>query len=517
MLKQKTYEDSCAGYNIMEDKKLKLDRTKLTPEQRDKLDAYEDTQKQLQSLSDIADMVQELVNVTDDGNKNLAKLEALGAILTDSREQLVALNKKEAPEAPDHSKPVVEAVNKLSREMSKLKLDPSINVASPDVNVPEVDLTQFNKILKTDIPKAFEKAIKSIPKVEIPKTDNKDLLKAWEGISEQLVSIENATRMKPAPGLMKVTNPDGSLIGDQLLSKDRFAVGQITTQNVSTLWGGTGGSSVVLAVEGPYSVLAIQTVGTYTGALTVQGSVDGLNWVSYAGSQILNMNTGLYLATITSALQSTFQVDISGMKYVRVTALAAVTGSVRVAMAASEADSPRGALSVLTTLTSITNWGNIVDNAAFTDGTTRLSPNGYIYDEVAGTALTENDAAAARIDVKRAQIFTLEDATTRGQRLAINALGAISVTNAPFSSSTGSNVAGSATSVTLKASNASRKELKIQNDSTAILYLKEGATASATDFTYKLYQDDIYLTNNYTGIVDGIWASATGTARVTES
>lgn len=69
----------------------------------------------------------------------------------------------------------------------------------------------------------------------------------------------------------------------------------------------------------------------------------------------------------------------------------------------------------------------IVDNAGFTDGTTKLVPVAFIYDDVAGTALTENDAAAARIDSKRAQMVVLEDATTRGQKLAISAAGAASV------------------------------------------------------------------------------------------
>ena len=58
----------------------------------------------------------------------------------------------------------------------------------------------------------------------------------------------------------------------------------------------------------------------------------------------------------------------------------------------------------------------IVDNAAFTDGTTSIGMAGYIFDETAGTALTENDGAAARIDSKRAQVIAIEDATTRGQR-----------------------------------------------------------------------------------------------------
>lgn len=67
----------------------------------------------------------------------------------------------------------------------------------------------------------------------------------------------------------------------------------------------------------------------------------------------------------------------------------------------------------------------VADNAAFTDGTTVLGMAGFIFDETAGTALTENDAAAARIDAKRAQVFVGEDATTRGQRWAISAAGAL--------------------------------------------------------------------------------------------
>jgi len=65
----------------------------------------------------------------------------------------------------------------------------------------------------------------------------------------------------------------------------------------------------------------------------------------------------------------------------------------------------------------------IADNAAFTDGTTKLDMAGFIFDETAGTALTENDAAAARVDSKRAIVVTLEDTTTRGTRAAVTANG----------------------------------------------------------------------------------------------
>lgn len=307
--------------------------------------------------------------------------------------------------------------------------------------------------------------------------------------------------------------------------------------------------------------------------------------------------------------------------------------------------------------------GEIADNAAFTDGTTRVVPTGYIYDEVAGTGLTENDTAAARIDVKRAQVNTIEDATTRGQRLAVSAAGAakvdgsavtqpvsgtvtintipagnnnigdvdiasaipagnnnigdVDVATLPVAFNTGTrsattqrvtiatddvvpasqsgawtvglsagtntnevvgdvaedaalagnpvrqgvrasaavpaamsadndvvtpwgdrsgrqvitskagtpaltNVAASATSVTVLAANTSRLGATIVNDSSALLYLKFGATASTTSYTVVLagtaaapfaYYEVPF---GYTGIIDGIWASATGNARVTE-
>jgi hypothetical protein len=86
--------------------------------------------------------------------------------------------------------------------------------------------------------------------------------------------------------------------------------------------------------------------------------------------------------------------------------------------------------------------------------------------------------------------------------------------------STLSNVASSATNVTILASNANRKGMMLFNDSSATLYLKFGATASTTSYTVQIgpngYYEapaSVYL---YTGIMDGIWSAANGSARVTE-
>lgn len=69
----------------------------------------------------------------------------------------------------------------------------------------------------------------------------------------------------------------------------------------------------------------------------------------------------------------------------------------------------------------------LADNAGFTDGTSKVFAAGYIYDEVAGTALTENDVAAARINVNRAQVATIEDGTTRGRYATVTASNALKV------------------------------------------------------------------------------------------
>jgi hypothetical protein len=57
----------------------------------------------------------------------------------------------------------------------------------------------------------------------------------------------------------------------------------------------------------------------------------------------------------------------------------------------------------------------------------------------------------------------------------------------------------------------------VYNDSSAILYLKFGATASTTSYTVQIAAGGYFEFPQpaYGGLVDGIWASANGAARVT--
>lgn len=136
------------------------------------------------------------------------------------------------------------------------------------------------------------------------------------------------------------------------------------------------------------------------------------------------------------------------------------------------------------------------------------------------------NAGVAPVDATNGLSVTLTTAIPAGSatigKLAANSgvdIGDVDVTSLPntkASTAALSNVAGSASSVTLKAANADRRALIIVNESSATLYIKFGATASATDYTYQLQAGDTHREELYTGIVDGIWASATGAARVTE-
>ena len=93
------------------------------------------------------------------------------------------------------------------------------------------------------------------------------------------------------------------------------------------------------------------------------------------------------------------------------------------------------------------------------------------------------------------------------------------VKHAPAKTDSITRVSGSASNVTLIAANASRRRETIVNDSSATLYVKFGETASITDYSYKLEVNQTleFPAPVYTGIVDGIWSSATGAAQCTEA
>ena len=98
--------------------------------------------------------------------------------------------------------------------------------------------------------------------------------------------------------------------------------------------------------------------------------------------------------------------------------------------------------------------------------------------------------------------------------------GAVTSTVPVASTATLANITAATASTTLQAANSNRLGLVIYNDSTSVMYMKFGSTASSTSFTHQLQAGEVWELATggcrYTGIVTGIWVSATGAARVTE-
>lgn len=121
-------------------------------------------------------------------------------------------------------------------------------------------------------------------------------------------------------------------------------------------------------------------------------------------------------------------------------------------------------------------------------------------DDTSPTSITENNFGNVRMAADRS-LLVANRATT----------------------ATVTTVAASASSVTLLAANNARKGATITNDSSAVLYVKFGATASTSSYTVTLAGSGAApfsyyeVPFGYVGIIDGIWASATGNARITET
>ncbi len=106
------------------------------------------------------------------------------------------------------------------------------------------------------------------------------------------------------------------------------------------------------------------------------------------------------------------------------------------------------------------------------------------------------------------------DPTTH--RALVNTTGTVTALPDKTATATLANVATSTSNATLLANNASRKVAIVVNDSTSVLYVKYGTTASSTSYTARLEPYETLIEENYTGKIDGILVSGSGNARTTE-
>lgn len=142
------------------------------------------------------------------------------------------------------------------------------------------------------------------------------------------------------------------------------------------------------------------------------------------------------------------------------------------------------------------------------------------FDDTSPTAITENQFGNVRMSANRNIYGTIRDAAGNERGANVDASNRLQVSAAQTAatSATLANVSASASSVTLQASNANRRGWMMFNDSASAAFIKFGATASATSFTVKVLAGGYYEMPlpAYTGVIDCIWATATGSARMTE-
>lgn len=104
-----------------------------------------------------------------------------------------------------------------------------------------------------------------------------------------------------------------------------------------------------------------------------------------------------------------------------------------------------------------------------------------------------------------------------GKAANVGESGSIEFQDDPSTACSITSVGDEITSTSLLAALATRKSLRVVNDSSAVLYVACTEAASATNYTARLEQYDAIEIAGFTGAVFGLWASdAAGSARISE-
>lgn len=266
----------------------------------------------------------------------------------------------------------------------------------------------------------------------------------------------------------------------------------------------SNGDTVSLDVS-RYSNLMLHCKGTFsTVNCTFEGSIDG--GTTWFGVQAVRSNANtieLTTGNLSAAPAYAWELSVNALTNFRVRATAYTSGTQTwVIVPGTYATEPIPAAQVSATQP--------------ISGTVTATPSGVqagVADDAAisGNALRVGMKASNAIHTAMSADNDMVTPATdrRGQQFVMPGRASTAGLTAP---------AASATSVTVLAANTSRLGAIIVNDSTATLYLKYGATASTSSFTYKLQGGATWEMPApiFTGVLDGIWSSATGNARVTE-
>lgn len=228
-------------------------------------------------------------------------------------------------EPPDAAAPVVAAVARLEAQIKNLKA-PVVTIPSPQVMVDAPDLSEISSVLKQDIPAAFERAVGLIPQQDFPETDFTPFVDRLDTVITQLQDIDKGVRLKPLPGTMKVTNPDGSLVtsGADVIVNDSGYKGIVVNNGQRKYEFELSAAGVVGPIDcRGYNWVRIQftTVGTVT--MAPQFTLDNqTNWQSPNSWINSSSTTNALTSTLTSNTTSISESQVMGAWFrLNVTAL----------------------------------------------------------------------------------------------------------------------------------------------------------------------------------------------------
>lgn len=289
---------------------------------------------------------------------------------------------------------------------------------------------------------------------------------------------------------------------------------------------GTAGTSVggILSVQGVAGGVAIPVSGTFTSASasTTATAVPGsatLSGASVSTTVLSGLTSGdMYALSMTTA--GLLRVDGSNV-------IQPVSGTIT-------ANAGTGTFTISGTVaaTQSGTWTNTVSQAtaaslnATVIGTTAAGAGASaglitIQGNASGTAVPVSGIITANAGTGNFNVLGTGSAGTAatGVITVQGIAGGVSLPVSLSKSSTGTltSVAGAIGSTSLLASNANRISATFFNDSTSIAYIALNAVASTTSFTIKLLPSSYWeLPIDYTGAISGIWASATGSMRISE-
>lgn len=322
-------------------------------------------------------------------------------------------------------------------------------------------------------------------------------------LNEVIYSADTGTLTR---SVLTGLNPSGTYSNVSVSNINALSVaGSGTSAVAASAWtSATAGDTAINVITNDYTInsinLSFTTTATITGgAITFEGTVDGTNWVGIIGS---NASTQTQLAssiwTITTGTL-VFAFNVTGFNYFRyrLSTVIAGTGTCTGTWITQALTSP----SIQTT---INQSGSI--KVTGDQGVPNTIGNSWPMQIVDGTRGPATVKAAS----------TAAIATDLAMVVAVSPNNTVTTQEVTTTTPAVTQVASSATNVTLLASAAGRRGSTVYNASTAILYLKLGATASATSYTTQVAASGYYeVPFGYTGIIDGIWAAANGFAYVT--